>query len=365
MKYLNGKSKLKSGEAFTINEIQQWISYVSKPMSFKDFFNGRRKSKQLLFKNFENIISNLSVQELILLKEDLTSMPNLVHKINEMFRRMLEEQVSNKKYINPLLLEECFFVVYYEDTKQNFNEDAKNMKHYLEGNFYKIIKKGLFPYFSDTYGYILSKALQENKEFEDDVFQVLKEKVKHEGKDSYQEDFKWFTEHLLKFDSNYLFNHILEFLNILPPRKINYFLGLLEKNPNIEKSSKIFVENAENFIRETPTPLSTLKKIKELNVFFGERALIDIEKLKEILNTREYDIAEEISRERFNEKETKILGMLLADIADNEGCNIGDLEIIGRGGFSEAYKLGNKVIKLGKKPYQYRISRNHRRFLQR
>ena len=159
-----------------------------------------------------------------------------------------------------------------------------------------------------------------------------------------------------------MIEHSTEFIDILPSTEINFYIDLLRKNPNIEKSSKILRENATSFLQQSPTPLITLKKIKELNNSFEEKDSMDIEKLQEIISAR--DVVEEITQGRVNEKVKETLAMLITDIADSEDCKISNMEEIGHGGFITTYKLGNKVIKIGEKPYQYRIPKNHRRFLQ-
>lgn len=57
------------------------------------------------------------------------------------------------------------------------------------------------------------------------------------------------------------------------------------------------------------------------------------------------------------------LTLIAEEISENEKTDISELEKIGNGEFSTAYKLGNKVIKFGKKRETYNIP-YHRRLLQ-
>ena len=362
MKYKDVKRRLKEGKEFSFKEIKEWIKYVSKSNSVKDFFNGKHISRQLLFKNFENIVSSLSDEELVILKDYLVDIPILLHKDNQILLNKLKEQTNNEQIINVSLLRACLNLAYGKDKEGESIEDVNNTKQYFEKNFGKIINKNLYSNFSDAYGVFLAYALRERQEYRDIILQTLRKNVKLYGKDLYTKDFRWFTNFLHEFDSNYLIEHSTEFIDILPSTEINFYIDLLRKNPNIEKSSKILRENATSFLQQSPTPLITLKKIKELNNSFEEKDSMDIEKLQEIISAR--DVVEEITQGRVNEKVKETLVMLITDIADSEDCKISNMEEIGNGGFLTTYKLGNKVIKIGEKPYQYRIPKNHRRFLQ-
>lgn len=57
------------------------------------------------------------------------------------------------------------------------------------------------------------------------------------------------------------------------------------------------------------------------------------------------------------------LTLIAEEISENEKTDISELEIIGNGEFSTAYKLGNKVIKFGKERATYNVP-YHRRLLQ-
>lgn len=57
------------------------------------------------------------------------------------------------------------------------------------------------------------------------------------------------------------------------------------------------------------------------------------------------------------------LTLIVEEISENEKADISELEEIGNGTFSTAYRLGNKVIKFGKKRETYHIP-YHRRILQ-
>lgn len=362
MKYSDVKRKLKNDGKLTFDEIKEWVIYVSQPNSYRDFFNGKHNLRQLLINNFGDVVSSLSSEELVLLKTYLYSMPILAHKGNQILMRRLEEQVDNEQYIDKSLLRECLFIAYYKDEEREPIEDANNMSQYFENNFVRVLKKNLYPNFSEAYGVILSEAIQERKEFRDYILQILKENVKQYGKNLYTRDFRWFTVNISEFDPNYLIERSTDFIDILPPTEIDSYLRLLGKGSNIEKSSKVLSENASLFLQQTPTPLSTWKKIKTLNASFGDKGTIDKEKLGKIINI--HSIVDEISDGRLNEKIKEVLVMLITDIADSEDCKISDMEKIGRGGFVTTYKLGNKVFKIGEKPYKYRIPKNHRRFLQ-
>ena len=364
MKYKDVKRRLKEGKEFTFKEVQEWVKYVSQPKSYRDFFNGKHISRQLLIKYFDNIVSGLLEEELVELKDYLFSMPVLAHKENQILLKKLKEQVNKEQVINSSILRACLNIAYGKDKEREPVEDVNNMKHYIEQNFGKVIKKNLFPNFSDAYGVFLAKPLREHKKFRDDILQTLIENVKLYGKNLYNKDFRWFTSFLHEFDPDYLIEHSTEFIDILPASEIDFYLGILGENPNIEESSKILSENAETFIRETPAPLTTWKKIKELDNSFGLKSSIDNELLDEIMNKRVCDITKKISHGVLSKKEEESLAMLITDIADSEDCKIGDIKKIGSGAYQNAYKIGNKVLKIGKKPFQYRIPKNHKRFLQ-
>lgn len=180
-------------------------------------------------------------------------------------------------------------------------------------------------------------------------------------------DFKWLTSLLKKYDSEYLFKNVSEFLKILPTREINTYLSILEDNPNFEESIKILESEAHNFIRRTPTPVATMKAISKAKKALESKSpvAIDINNLKDLASKRENDIVKEITNGKVDSpSEIELITMLIKDIANDEGCHICDIEPMGRGSYSIAYRIGNKVLKLGTSLYQFELSKNHRRFIQ-
>ena len=64
-----------------------------------------------------------------------------------------------------------------------------------------------------------------------------------------------------------------------------------------------------------------------------------------------------------DDKTENALTLIFEEIAENENTDLSEIQFLKRGHFSQAYKLGNKVIKLGRPKYTYKIP-YHKRLLQ-
>ncbi len=144
----------------------------------------------------------------------------------------------------------------------------------------------------------------------------------------------------------------------------------------LERHAEILITNGDNYF-----PLSTLKKIIELKEGLekaaGKQSSIDSNELKE--KVKPTDIAWEMVA-KWNETTigavdpsechdfVESLGMIIGEIIEDEKCDITDIEALGKGGFSTAFRIGEKVLKFGIRNFDYRermpIPQNHPRILQ-
>ncbi len=121
-------------------------------------------------------------------------------------------------------------------------------------------------------------------------------------------------------------------------------------------------ENSNYLIKETSQPISTLQLLKENGVeTSGLKSIID--------NNPSAVIKEMFSKVQGldfekSKNSVEIVSMMINEVLKSKNLHYSDIEHIGQGGYSQAFKIGDKVVKVGLHQGQYNIPRNSKRFLQ-
>ncbi|MBR6253551.1 MAG: hypothetical protein IKR04_06940 [Clostridia bacterium] len=207
--------------------------------------------------------------------------------------------------------------------------------------------------------------------------------------------------------------------------RIYNYIEIIGNIKDSTKAMKLLKENSSKLLKISTTPLRTLKTIKELNEKllnnnpnFSEEEKLDIEELNTIVDDKTLEIAWEIafnsrspyslkktiegsnfSKEKIKEQypnitddemidrdvitsvfgkkmaetartlmknhnEVEVLRRIIEELVKNEEVRPSDIEVLGSGGYSVVYGVGEKVLKIGRVPQTYDIPRNHRRLIQ-
>lgn len=64
-----------------------------------------------------------------------------------------------------------------------------------------------------------------------------------------------------------------------------------------------------------------------------------------------------------NQNVKEIIKLMLQEILKHEEKQLADIKQVGEGGYSTAFQIGSKIIKIGKAPETYEIVKNSKRFL--
>ena len=120
-------------------------------------------------------------------------------------------------------------------------------------------------------------------------------------------------------------------------------------------------DNLEQIIKLVPikqliSKKSYLSKLKEINPekFAASHSII----VSKIASHAAYN-----KKNPIDAKTVNALTLIFEEIAENEDTDLSEIQFLKSGHFSQAYKLGNKVIKLGRPKYTYKIP-YHKRLLQ-
>ena len=120
-------------------------------------------------------------------------------------------------------------------------------------------------------------------------------------------------------------------------------------------------DNLEQIIKLVPikqliSKKSYLSKLKEINPekFAASHSLL----VSKIASHAAYN-----KKNPIDAKTVNALTLIFEEIAENEDTDLSTIQFLKSGHFSQAYKLGNKVIKLGRPKYTYKIP-YHKRLLQ-
>ena len=120
-------------------------------------------------------------------------------------------------------------------------------------------------------------------------------------------------------------------------------------------------DNLEQIIKLVPikqliSKKSYLSKLKDINLekFAASHSLI----VSKIASHAAYN-----KKNTIDAKTVNALSLIFEEIAENENTDLSEIQFLKSGHFSQAYKLGNKVIKLGRPKYTYKIP-YHKRLLQ-
>ena len=202
------------------------------------------------------------------------------------------------------------------------------------------------------------------------------------------------------------------------------YIDIIGKLSDPKLSMQLLKMNSKQLLEITTTPIATLSKIKEINEKliekcdgFSEEKMVNIEELNKIVDGKTLEIAweigfntasvsldetieessrlkdslkkkfpditvsEMIDREKLrsitrgdmveeartaikNDTEVTVLQKIIQELIENEGVRPSQIELIGSGGYSTVYGIGDKVLKIGNVSQQYAIKKNHPRLLQ-
>lgn len=81
--------------------------------------------------------------------------------------------------------------------------------------------------------------------------------------------------------------------------------------------------------------------------------------VKEMLGTRGIKIQESKKQQDAEE----VIKLMLQEVLKHEKKQLSDIKQVGDGGYSSAFQIGSKIIKIGQAPETYEIAKNSKRFL--
>ena len=168
-----------------------------------------------------------------------------------------------------------------------------------------------------------------------------------------------------------------ELLDILPTFSVGSFLARVSRyNPEVIKENIDYIiseDNIENFwayfvaIKGKDEDIDHLinEKINSSDNIFA-KAIVHNYLLKKENENYKWRVDDNPNEEITEESKKNLaitLGYVIKELLDETNSNYTDINYVDAGVFSEVYKIGNKVFKIGDKLNQYEIP-NHRRLLQ-
>lgn len=168
-----------------------------------------------------------------------------------------------------------------------------------------------------------------------------------------------------------------ELLGILPTFSVGSFLARVSRyNPEVIKESIDYIiseDNIENFwayfvsIKGKNADIDHLinEKLNSSDNIFA-KAIVHNYLLKKENENYKWRVDDNPNEEITEESKKNLaitLGYVIKELLDETNSNYTDINYVDAGVFSEVYKIGNKVFKIGDKLNQYEIP-NHRRLLQ-
>ena len=323
----------------------------------KEKESGSKVLRDFIEKNGENIIRSISVMDykpvFSMLRSDKQK-DEYIKVIKENYSAFLDE-------LSHYSINGSYF----------FNHDKEFANAILSRKFTEFFdgtrKSGQFDeLFNDE---VIMETLESSEALKKEVIELSKQKF--ESGELESTDFMWFTRLMVKFDVEYLNDNMDSIVKILPVRNLDRYLEILERNPNSKKTIDVLEKYSEKFVTKTYTPLETLKKITKIyekaseGMDEEEKRSVSIKKLREIVNSRSLDVAYEITGGIIEtEDRLELTEKMIQELAKNEGKELADTEFLGKGSYSRAYKIGEKVIKVGFDHHDYSIPKNNRRILQ-
>lgn len=168
-----------------------------------------------------------------------------------------------------------------------------------------------------------------------------------------------------------------ELLGILPTFSVGSFLARVSRyNPEVIKENIDYIiseDNIENFwayfvaIKGKDENIDHLinEKLNSSDNIFAKAIVHNylLKKENEYYKWRVDDNPNEEITEESKKNLAITLGYVIKELLDETNSNYTDINYVDAGVFSEVYKIGNKVLKIGDKLNQYEIP-NHRRLLQ-
>ena len=127
---------------------------------------------------------------------------------------------------------------------------------------------------------------------------------------------------------------------------------------------KDFIQNnIEAIAHRTDTPLKTLAALSNRK--------LDVTSYIQVINQhRVNDAIHEMVSEKLdiNFEESKdamdIITLVIKELMQKENIPVSQIRPVGEGGYSRAFRIGSKIVKIGREPKEYKITKNSKRFLQ-
>ena len=142
------------------------------------------------------------------------------------------------------------------------------------------------------------------------------------------------------------------------PQDVLYIIASLMRD-----GERAFIEqNIPNIAEIIPTPLMGFAWLK--------KAGIDTTAYVEIIETRKQDVVKEMCSItnatdcEQNKQHLTTLEMMLEELLREQELTVTDIKVVGEGGYGRVFKIGEKVVKIGRMPEAYQIPRNSKRFMQ-
>jgi len=114
---------------------------------------------------------------------------------------------------------------------------------------------------------------------------------------------------------------------------------------------EVLLNHVVDFIQDTSRPIETLKCMKAYD--------LATENVLEAADARVEAIISEMCK-----GDNELFAMMIKEVMDKENIRPSDITILGEGGYSRAFGIGSKVVKIGDNAETYSIPKNSERFLQ-
>ena len=138
-------------------------------------------------------------------------------------------------------------------------------------------------------------------------------------------------------------------------RIVNYLLSKDERD--------VVQDNLETIANKTQSPLYMLKLLSSKD--------IDVTNYNRVVNeNRANDVIKEMISEKLDvnfersKDSVETVSMVIKELLNKQMINVSDIKPIGEGGYSKVFKVGDKVVKIGKPPMTYNIQKKSKRFLE-
>ncbi len=331
------RKKIEGKEEISAQELIKYFNYLPAPIEkglFKKFRQRRAEkthveTQQYLLDNFDTIMAASST---IQMKDFLMYLPGLSHR-EELFKKLSE---NNSRLV------ELFNSQYGDEVAQALHVALSNSR---EGHVF--FQNGFSEFYANTNqyqfnikDYLLFTPLSDD--IKPLIFQGMIDSINN--RNIRQEDIPFFLTQYLHHES--LADH--GFWDITGSS-----ISRVSEETKQRIQNNISPEAALYLVQSTDQPLYVSQLLKNYGLYTPE--------IEDYLDTHLDEIVSEVSE---HSRDSLTLKMITQELMEHEGVKPSEIEYASKGGFGRVFKIGDKVLKYGRKAHNAELPYNSELFLQ-